>query len=131
MFQEYYTHDKLRGINPSAISWIGSIQTFLLMFGGVFCGRLLDAGHLRIQLCAGIALQFVGMMLTSFATRYWEILFTQGLCVGVGSSFLWLPSAVVVAQYFDTNLMLATGIAASGSPAGKRCCVVRCSLQER
>ncbi|KAI9868840.1 MAG: hypothetical protein M1813_004691 [Trichoglossum hirsutum] len=117
VFQEYYTNTRLKGINPSAISWIGSLQSFLLMFGGVFCGRLLDAGHLRIQLCAGITLQFIGMLLTSFATRYREILLAQGLCVGAGSSFLWLPSAVVVTQYFDTRIMLATGIAASGSPA--------------
>ncbi|KAH0553025.1 hypothetical protein GP486_006776 [Trichoglossum hirsutum] len=116
VFQEYYTNTMLKGINPSSVSWIGSLQSFLLMFGGVFCGRLLDAGHLRIQLCVGIALQFLGMMLTSFATRYPEILVSQGLCVGAGSSFLWLPSAVVVVQYFDSKIMLATSIAASGSP---------------
>jgi MFS family permease len=89
------------------------------MFGGVFCGRLLDAGHLRVQLCAGITLQFIGTALASFATRYWQILISQGLCVGMGSSFLWLPSVVVIAQYFDTKIMIATGIAATGSSAGK------------
>ena len=89
------------------------------MFGGVFCGRLLDAGHLRVQLFAGIALQFTGTALASFATKYWQILFAQGFCVGMGSSFLWLPSVVVIAQYFDTKIMIATGIAATGSSAGK------------
>ncbi|KAI9776708.1 MAG: hypothetical protein M1839_009435 [Geoglossum umbratile] len=117
VYQEYYSREQLRGTNPSTISWIGSIQTFLLMFGGVFCGRLLDAGHLRVQLCAGITLQFVGTVLTSFATEYWQILIAQGFCVGMGSSFLWLPSVVVIAQYFDSKIMLATGIAATGSSA--------------
>ncbi|KAH0536651.1 hypothetical protein FGG08_006496 [Glutinoglossum americanum] len=119
VFQEYYSTSghELQGTSPSAISWIGSIQTFLLMFGGVFCGRLLDAGHLRVQLCAGISLQFLGTMLTSFATRYWQVLIAQGFCVGIGSSFLWLPSVVVIAQYFESKIMIATGIAATGSSA--------------
>jgi len=30
-----------------------------------------------------------------------------------------LPSVVVIAQYFDTKIMIATGIAATGSSAGK------------
>ncbi|KAH0558597.1 hypothetical protein GP486_004750 [Trichoglossum hirsutum] len=117
VFQDYYANALLKGTNPSAISWIGSIQTFLLMFGGVFCGRLLDAGHLKVQLCAGISLQFFGTVLASFATRYWQVLVSQGLCVGLGSSFLWLPSVVVIAQYFDTKIMIATGLAATGSSA--------------
>ncbi|KAI9763516.1 MAG: hypothetical protein M1840_000469 [Geoglossum simile] len=117
VYQEYYSNVQLKGTDPSAISWIGSIQTFLLMFGGVFCGRLLDAGHLRVQLCAGITLQFIGTILASFATRYWQVLISQGLCVGMGSSFLWLPSVVVIAQYFDTKIMITTGIAATGSSA--------------
>jgi hypothetical protein len=89
------------------------------MFGGVFCGRLLDAGHLKVQLCAGISLQFFGTILASFATRYWQVLVAQGICVGLGSSFLWLPSVVVIAQYFDSRVMIATGLAATGSSAGE------------
>jgi MFS family permease len=117
-FQAYYTDTLLLGTSPSAISWIGSIQTFTLMFVGVLSGRLLDAGYLRTQLCLGISLEVLGMMLTSFSTKYWQILVSQGLCVGLGAGLLYLPSLAVPAQYFSSRVMLATGFVATGSSMG-------------
>jgi MFS family permease len=117
-FQTSYTNNLLRGTSPSAISWIGSIQTFGLMFVGVLSGRLLDAGYLRTQLCAGIFLELLGMMMTSFSTKYWQILVSQGICVGLGAGLLYLPSVVVPSQYFSSKIMLVTGIVATGSSMG-------------
>jgi MFS family permease len=116
-FQTYYTKN-LPGTSPSAISWIGSTQTFTLMFVGVLSGRLLEAGYLRTQLCAGIFLEVVGMMLAAISTKYWHILFSQGLCVGLGAGLLYLPSVAVPAQYFSSKIMLATGLVATGSSMG-------------
>ena len=65
-----------------------------------------------------MALQFVGMIGASFATKYWQILLTHGLCVGLGSSFLYLPGIAVTAQYFNSKRMLASGIVAAGSSFG-------------
>jgi hypothetical protein len=39
VFQTYYELDLLRNSNPSAISWIGSIQAFLLMLVGALTGE--------------------------------------------------------------------------------------------
>src|SRR5271155_5838612 len=104
-FQTYYINILLPESSPSAISWIGSIQTFTLMFVGVLSGRLLDAGHLRIQLCAGIFLEVLGLVATSFSHRYWHFLVSQGMCVGIGAGLLYLPSVAVPAQYFSSNIM--------------------------
>src|ERR1700733_10775748 len=117
-FQTYYVNQLLEGTSPSTISWIGSIQTFTMMFVGVFSGRLLDAGYLRPQLCAGIFLEVLGLIMASYSTKYWELLLSQGLCVGLGSELLYMPGVAVPAQYFSSKVMLATGIVATGSSMG-------------
>jgi hypothetical protein len=100
------------------------------MFAGVLCGRLLDAGYLRLQISIGMLLQFVGLILASFSTQYWQLLLSQGLCVGLGAGFLYLPSVVVVSQYFSSRIMLATGIVATGSSAGKSLAISSCLAQD-
>jgi MFS family permease len=55
------------------------------------------------------------MMMTSLCTQYWEVILAQGLCVGLGSGCLFIPSVAIVSTYFSTKKSLATGIAASGS----------------
>src|SRR5271155_991775 len=117
-FQTYYINILLPQSSPSAISWIGSIQTFTMMFVGVLSGRLLDAGYLRPQLCAGIFLEVLGLIMTSISTKYWQVLVSQGLCVGLGAGLLYLPGVAVPAQYFSSKVMLATGIVATGSSMG-------------
>jgi hypothetical protein len=42
VFQEYYTSQL--GLQPSAVSWIGSVQMFGHFSLGMFTGRMLDAG---------------------------------------------------------------------------------------
>jgi MFS family permease len=118
VFQSYYTNNLLAGTSPSAISWIGSIQTFTLMFVGVLSGRLLDAGYLRTQLCSGILLELVGLLMASVSTKHWQLLVSQGICVGIGSGLLYVPSVSVPAQYFSSHVMLATGLVATGSSMG-------------
>jgi MFS family permease len=117
-FQTFYTNGLLHRTSPSAISWIGSIQTFTLMLIGVLSGRLLDAGYMRAQLCAGIFLEVFGMILASVSTKYWQLLVSQGICVGLGSGLLYLPSVAVPAQHFSSKVMLATGLVATGSSMG-------------
>lgn len=42
VFQEYYQVHQLRDQSPSAISWIGSLQTFFMFSGVLFGGPLFD-----------------------------------------------------------------------------------------
>ncbi|CAI7607462.1 unnamed protein product [Penicillium palitans] len=118
IFQSYYTTTLLPESNPSAISWIGSIQGFLLLFVGVLCGRAFDAGYFFPVLSLGIFLEVFGMMTTSLSTKYYQIFLAQGISVGLGSGCLFTPAISLVGTYFSTRRSLATGIAASGSSVG-------------
>ncbi|EKD14295.1 putative monocarboxylate permease-like protein [Drepanopeziza brunnea f. sp. 'multigermtubi' MB_m1] len=114
-YQNYYENALLRDETPSRISWIGSIQGFLLILvGGLFTGPIFDTGHLRGLVVAGTVLSVFGMMMTSICREYWQFILAQGLVVGVGSGCFLLPSIAVFPQYFTERRALAAGLAAAG-----------------
>lgn len=118
VFQTYYETDLLRGSSPSAISWIGSVQVFCFMAIAVIIGPLFDMGHCRSLLIAGIVFETAGFMLTSIGTSYWHILLAQGLCIGLGTCCLSIPSMAVVPLYFRRRRALAMATATVGSGLG-------------
>ncbi|KAK7729823.1 hypothetical protein SLS53_009191 [Cytospora paraplurivora] len=116
VFQSYYT--TALNLEPSTISWIGSVQVFLLFFVGTFTGRLTDAGYFRETFLIGSAFQMVGIFTTSVSTKYWQIFLAQGVCMGIGNGCLFCPVLATVSTYFDKKRNLAIGIAACGSGTG-------------
>ena len=118
VYQEYYSASRLHSHSDSQIAWIGSLQGFLLLLVSVITGPLYDAGYLRALVHCGTFLTIFGMMMTSISKSYGELLIAQGIVVGVGDGLLFLPSIVIVSQYFDKKRALATGIASMGSSIG-------------
>ena len=119
VYQTYYETVLLAHSNTSSqISWIGSIQAFLLVVIGVVTGPIFDKGYLRSLLLVGSFLTFFGLLMTSICKHYWQLMLAQGVCVGLGSGCLFVPSIAVVATYFTTKRALATGIAVGGSSLG-------------
>ncbi len=119
VYQTYYESVLLaHSHSPSQISWIGSIQAFLLVVIGVITGPIFDKGYLRSLLLVGSFLTFFGLLMTSICKTYWQLMLAQGVCVGLGSGCLFVPSIAVVATYFTTKRALATGIAVGGSSLG-------------
>lgn len=115
-FQAYYTHTLHR--TPSEVSWIGSLNVFLLFFVGTFTGRLTDAGYFRLIFTCGSLLLVVGIFMTSLCTTYWQLLLAQGLCMGVAHGMIFCPILAVLSTYFVKKRAIALGIAACGSATG-------------
>ncbi|KAF2438860.1 MFS general substrate transporter [Karstenula rhodostoma CBS 690.94] len=115
-FQSYYTNEFQ--VEPSAISWIGSVQILLIYFVGTFSGRALDAGYFRVVVGAGFVLQVLGVFATSGATAYWQLFLAQGICKGLGDGLVFCPTVALVATYFTTKRSLAIGVMASGGATG-------------
>ncbi|KAK5652183.1 hypothetical protein OQA88_10826 [Cercophora sp. LCS_1] len=118
IFQSEYSLTILSGESESAISWIGSLQAFLMLLVCVLCGRLLDAGYFYLDISLGIFLEIFGMMMTSVATKYWHVILAQGVAVGVGAGMVFIPALQIVGTYFSTRRSTAMGIAATGSGVG-------------
>lgn len=118
VFQTYYQDELLSDSTAVQISWIGSIQAFLLLLIGALTGPLFDRGFMNSLLVVGSFLTVIGIMMNSICTRYWQIVLAQGLCVGLGAGCLFVPSIAVVSTYFTTKRAIATGLAVGGSSIG-------------
>jgi len=117
-YSAYYETDLLPNASPSAISWIGSIQACLLLLVGALTGPIYDAGHFRALLLGGSFMLVFGQMMLSLCHAYWQVLLAQGICIGIGTGMLFVPSIAILSTYFSTRIGTAIGIAASGSSFG-------------
>lgn len=116
VFQTYY----VTALNhpPSAISWVGSAQIFLLFFIGTFSGRATDYGLFRATFILGSFFQVLGVFMTSLCTEYWQLFLAQGICTGIGNGLIFCPVLALVSTYFSRNRSLAISICASGTASG-------------
>ncbi|KAL4793915.1 major facilitator superfamily domain-containing protein [Aspergillus venezuelensis] len=117
-FQEFYQTALLRDESSSAISWVGSIQATLIVLVGLVSGPLVDLGYLRFLVASGSFLIVFGMMMTSLATEYYQVILAQGFCVGIGGGIAYIPALVVISTYFTTKRPIAIGCASIGSSVG-------------
>ena len=116
LFQVYYSSSLNQ--SQATISWIGGTQIFLMMFVGTFSGRALDAGYYYHVVVPGLALQVLGVFLTSVASQYWQLLITQGICQGIGSGLAFTPTMALVSTYFTSKRALAVCGMSSGTATG-------------
>jgi MFS family permease len=116
VFQTYYTSELNRP--PSDISWVGSIQIFLLFFVGTFSGRATDAGYFRFTLTVGATLVVFSIFMTSLCTEYWQLFLAQGLGQGIGCGLMFCPTLALISTYFVKRRGIAIGLVASGSATG-------------
>ena len=116
IFQAFYA-DYLE-LPPSQISWIGSIQTLLHFFLATVSGRISDAGYFRHIFALGTFFQILGLFTMSFCTEYWQLVLSQGVCIGIASGLLCVPSLAVASTYFDKRRSLAFGIMTCGNVTG-------------
>jgi len=128
VYQTYYETDILSNESPSTISWIGSMQAFLLMLVGALTGPVYDAGYFRELLAVGSFLVVFGHMMLSICTEYWQAFLAQAICVGLGTGCLFVPSVAILSTYFTTKVASAMGLAAAGSSMGKELFMFRCPL---
>lgn len=117
-YQAYYETTLLPNSTSSAISWIGSIQAFLLLFVGALTGPIYDAGYFRELLIVGSVMLVLGQMMLSLCHTYWQVLLAQAFCIGIGTGCLFIPSVAIISTYFSTRVGTAIGIVASGSSFG-------------
>ena len=116
VFQSYYTESL--GRSPSDISWVGSVQVFLLFFVGIFSGRASDSGYFRTMLLSGAVLEIFCIMMTSLCTQYWQLFLAQGIGQSIGAGMMFCPTTALTPTYFTSKRTFAMGIVASGSATG-------------
>ncbi|KAK5097814.1 hypothetical protein LTR70_002856 [Exophiala xenobiotica] len=117
-FQNFYEREYLLGTPASAIAWIGSIQSFLLIISGLWTGPIFDWGYYMYLIYFGSILSTFGAFMLSISTQYWQIFLTQGLCIGFGCGALFIPSMALIGRSFVKRRAIAVGLTTCGAPIG-------------
>ncbi|KAF3481034.1 uncharacterized protein GIQ15_03793 [Arthroderma uncinatum] len=117
-FQTYYQNELLKQSTPSAISWIGSIQLFLLFIAGLGMGPAFDKFGARRLTVPGTLLYILSLMMTSLSTKYYQIFLAQGILFGIADAMVFYPAISAINMWFDKKRGIALGIVVSGSSIG-------------
>ncbi|EGD94588.1 MFS monocarboxylate transporter [Trichophyton tonsurans CBS 112818] len=118
VFQEYYQSHQLQSYSTSSISWILSLQPFVLFAAGLIIGRIFDNYGPKLLLLVGTVLQVLGLMMTSISNEYYQFILAQGICGSLGASLTFYSSIASTATWFDKRRALAFGLVSSGSSFG-------------
>lgn len=95
------------------------MNAFLLISTGVCSGPFFDRGYGRSMICVGCVAVVFGMMVLSLSQEYYQVMLSHGICVGVGSGFVYVPLlALVNSSFVGMRRAIANGIVASGGSAG-------------
>ncbi|EAU80686.2 hypothetical protein CC1G_08293 [Coprinopsis cinerea okayama7 len=114
----YYETTMLPTTSPSAIAWIGSMQYSLVYIPGVFAGRLCDLGYFKVPFITGASIAVLAIFLIAESTKYWQLLVTQGIMLGLGAGICDGALFPVVAHWWYKRRGLVFGLAAVGASAG-------------
>lgn len=117
-FQTYYELNYLTTETASTISWIGTVSTFLLIFGGVLSGPFFDRGYFRTMLFTGAAIETLSVFMMSLSDKYYQLFLTQGVLMGLGNGLLYIPGLALVGRSFKTNRSIAVSTTTCGAPMG-------------
>ncbi|KAH8706938.1 MFS transporter [Phaeosphaeriaceae sp. PMI808] len=118
IFQEFYESDLLRQHSSSAITWIITIQIFLMFAMGPIIALFNDVFGPRLVVMVAAVVSLLGLFMLSLAKEYYQVMLAQGICYGIGAAGLFMPGLVATGQWFTTRRGLANGIVASGSSLG-------------
>ncbi|EIW75911.1 MFS general substrate transporter [Coniophora puteana RWD-64-598 SS2] len=120
VYQEYYELTYLKGYTSSDISWIGSMQVFLLFAGGLPAGKLFDEGYFHHLIGFGSVLYLFSIFMLSLANehKYYQIFLAQGVGMGLAMGCLFLPAVSITSHYFRRKRTAAMGVVLAGSSLG-------------
>ncbi|KAG1731655.1 MFS general substrate transporter [Suillus paluster] len=120
IYQDFYTQHYLTNETSSAISWIGSLNAFLIDAVGLVSGSLYDRGYFYHLMISGSLLQSFSLFMLSLSKpdQYYQIFLSQGLGLGVATGLMYIPSMAIVSHHFQERRTLVMTFAASGSSLG-------------
>lgn len=89
-----------------------------MFFLGPFVGYFYDCYGPKWILLAGTFLHVFGIMMTSLATQYYQLILAQGICSAAGASMCFYPAMSALPSWFFRRRAAAYGLIAAGSSTG-------------
>ncbi|XPS81873.1 hypothetical protein M3J09_013799 [Ascochyta lentis] len=118
----YLSHYLAEDIFPDASTWdyafIGGFNFAIAILIAPVVTVLTRSFGIHVAMGAGLIFQSGGFIAASFAARVWQLHICQGVLIGCGIGFLYVPSLPILSQWFVRRRSLANGISAAGSGVG-------------
>ncbi|KAI1114021.1 monocarboxylate permease-like protein [Nemania sp. NC0429] len=118
VFVQYYINGPLSDYTSSDITWITSLQAFLMTGSNLVMGRLFDSYGTRWILPIGTVFYAFGLMALSLSTEYYQIILSQGIVCGIGGAAVFNCASNSVITWFFRYRAAALGIVVAGSSVG-------------
>lgn len=118
IFQDYYQLNSLSQYSSSTVSWIPSMEVFVMFLGGPVFGKVFDNYGPRYLLVFGTFFHVFGLMMTSLSSQYYQFFLAQGVCSAIGASAVFYAGMGSIGTWFFKRRATAFGIMASGSSLG-------------
>ncbi|KDR72268.1 hypothetical protein GALMADRAFT_253094 [Galerina marginata CBS 339.88] len=120
VYQDYYVRVHLTNESASAISWIGSVNGFLVVGASLLAGRIHDRGYFYRLLWGGSFLTSFSLFMLSLTkpNHYYQVLLSQGFGAGIGMGMLYVPSMAVLSHYFQRRRSVVMMLVTSGASLG-------------
>ncbi len=94
----------------SIVSWIGSIQAFMLYFTGFIAAPLIEQYSYRTIAICGTIISMLGIIVSAFSPNIYILYLTYGLVPGLGFGFMYLTSMVGTQHWFIKRRATAAGM---------------------
>jgi len=115
----YLAENTFSGATPLDFALVGGLEFAMAMLGAPLVTIICRKAGLRPTMSGGVILQTLGFMLASLsAGRIWVLYLTQGVLIGLGISFTFVPGAAILPQWFRRKRTLAMGFSSAGSGIG-------------
>ncbi|KAL6234017.1 hypothetical protein BDW75DRAFT_251688 [Aspergillus navahoensis] len=117
VYQAYYEANQLRSETPSAISWIGSLQSFSILSASLVGGPLFDRYGAKVIYPPAVAFVFT-IFMTSLCKEYYQFMLAQGVLGGITQGLTMTPAMAATPQYFFKKRGVAMGLGVAGASIG-------------
>jgi len=103
---------------PLDYAFVGGLQFSLSMLVAPLVTPIIRKFGTQVPMLIGVALQAAGFIGASFATKISHLYLTQGVLLGLGVGFIFVPVTQILSQWFSKKVTLAIGIGSAGSGVG-------------
>lgn len=104
--------------SPTDFAFIGGLNFSIAMLMAPIAVTMSRRYGMKLPMSIGVVFLPLGFICASFAQHIWQLYLSQGVLVGMGIGFIYVPGLPVISQWFLRRRSLANGISAAGSGIG-------------
>ncbi|KAI1776706.1 MFS general substrate transporter [Hypoxylon cercidicola] len=123
VFLAYYLRSGMFGASQLGYAFVGGLSISIALLASPLATTLIGWKRCgtRWTIFLGAVFETISFIGSSFASKLWHLILSQGVSFGLGMGLCFVASASVPPQWFVKRRSLANSIAASGSGFGGLC----------